>query len=104
MTASKNKSSSFFLQIYIKPKIIYCTKYLICLPINILCPIFGIHNSLAAVKPVITGEHITEGNGKKEIRHTVIAKQFKTDKQRSNRAVSNAAENRSHSYCRTKGR
>ena len=74
MTASKNKSSSFFLQIYIKPKIIYCTKYLICLPINILCPIFGIHNSLAAVKPVITGEHITEGNGKKEIRHTVIAK------------------------------
>ena len=69
---------------------------LMCLPINILGLIFRINNLLAAIQPIIPGQHITQCNRNQKIRHPLESKQLKTDQQRSDGAVGNSTEYRTH--------
>ena len=65
--------------------------------VNIFCLIFGVHNGLIFVKPIIPGNSIADGDCDQVLGNALKSKQFKGNEDGGNGTVGNAAEQGCHS-------
>ena len=66
--------------------------------------VFGVDDFLLAVKSVITGDKVTDGNGEQEPFKSCAAKKLQSQEKGSNGAICRAAEQTNHAHCRTESR
>ena len=66
--------------------------------------VFRVDDLLLAVKSVITGDKVTDGNGEQEPFKSCAAEKLQTQEKGSDGAICRAAEKADHAHCRAKSR